>query len=197
MLGGNPLATVKRWRSERIRPVPLYIGRHVPYRRSAVEGWLNAKDREGRSLDGLIEAMAQTRIPRGSHGEIKIKQLPDGRWAARAQVRDIDGRIRSVRVTETTKGAVSCKIQRRLAERVDLSVNSVTPDTTVEALAKKWLQHRTDHGKVRTKGLLAPRHWRPMATSGFSCPQRAHGLLTNVDILESLVFGADQRRRLR
>ena len=100
--------------------------------------------------------MAQNRIPRGSHGEIKVKQLPDGRWAARAQVRDVDGRIRSVRVTEKTKGAASRKIQRRLTERVDLSVSGVTPDTTVETLAKRWLQHRTDHGKVKTKGLLAP-----------------------------------------
>ncbi|MGY2872892.1 putative DNA-binding transcriptional regulator AlpA [Marmoricola sp. URHA0025 HA25] len=46
MLGGVPLATLKRWRSERTGPVPLHIGRHVRYRRSAVEAWLIAKDRE-------------------------------------------------------------------------------------------------------------------------------------------------------
>jgi predicted DNA-binding transcriptional regulator AlpA len=46
MLGGVPLATLKRWRSERTGPVPLHIGRHVRYRRSAVEAWLIEKDRE-------------------------------------------------------------------------------------------------------------------------------------------------------
>lgn len=46
MLGGVPLGTLKRWRTERTGPVALHIGRHVRYRRSAVEGWLREKDRE-------------------------------------------------------------------------------------------------------------------------------------------------------
>lgn len=46
MLGGVPLTTLKRWRSERTGPAPLHIGRHVRYRRSAVEAWLAQKDRE-------------------------------------------------------------------------------------------------------------------------------------------------------
>jgi predicted DNA-binding transcriptional regulator AlpA len=46
MLGGVPLATLKRWRTERTGPVALHIGRHVRYRRSAVEDWLQARDRE-------------------------------------------------------------------------------------------------------------------------------------------------------
>jgi predicted DNA-binding transcriptional regulator AlpA len=46
MLGGVPLATLTRWRTERTGPVPIHIGRHVRYRRSAVEAWLEARDRE-------------------------------------------------------------------------------------------------------------------------------------------------------
>jgi predicted DNA-binding transcriptional regulator AlpA len=46
MLGGVPAATLKRWRTQRTGPVALHIGRHVRYRRSAVEAWLEAKDRE-------------------------------------------------------------------------------------------------------------------------------------------------------
>lgn len=46
MLGGVPLTTLKRWRTERTGPAPLHIGRHVRYRRSAVEAWLARKDRE-------------------------------------------------------------------------------------------------------------------------------------------------------
>lgn len=46
MLGGIPVATLKRWRTERTGPVALHIGRHVRYRRSAVEAWLQARDRD-------------------------------------------------------------------------------------------------------------------------------------------------------
>lgn len=46
ILGGIPLATLKRWRTERTGPVALRIGRHVRYRRSAVEAWLAARDRD-------------------------------------------------------------------------------------------------------------------------------------------------------
>lgn len=46
MLGGIPTATLKRWRSQRSGPVVMHVGRHVRYRRSAVELWLSEKDRE-------------------------------------------------------------------------------------------------------------------------------------------------------
>ena len=46
MLGGVPPATLKRWRTQRTGPVALHIGRHVRYRLSAVELWLQTKDRE-------------------------------------------------------------------------------------------------------------------------------------------------------
>lgn len=45
----------------------------------------------------------------------------------------------------------------RLYERVDPTIKGITPDTTYDTLAALWLQHRKDHGKVRTKGKLAPR----------------------------------------
>ena len=46
MLGGVPPGTLKRWRTQRTGPVALHMGRHVRYRRSAVEAWLQTKDRE-------------------------------------------------------------------------------------------------------------------------------------------------------
>lgn len=100
--------------------------------------------------------MPQIRIPRGSHGEITTKQQPDGRWTARVQVRDIDGRIRSVRVKATTKSGALRAMRDRLDERIDPTISGITPDTTYDTLAVLWLQHRQDHGKVRTKGKLAP-----------------------------------------
>jgi len=86
-------------------------------------------------MDGLLD-MPQIRIPRGGHGEITVKQQPDGRWAARVQVRDIDGRIRSVRTTETTKGAATRALQRRLGERVDPTITGITHDTPFDALGR-------------------------------------------------------------
>lgn len=100
--------------------------------------------------------MPQIRIPRGSHGEITTKQQPDGRWTARVQVRDVDGRIRPVRVKGATKGGALRAMRDRLYERVDPTIKGITPDTTYDTLAALWLQHRKDHGKVRTKGKLAP-----------------------------------------
>jgi hypothetical protein len=67
-------------------------------------GVASQRRRRSRRLDGVV-AMAQDRIPRGKHGGIVVKQQPDGRWLARTQIRDLDGRIRSIRVTERTNGS--------------------------------------------------------------------------------------------
>ena len=100
--------------------------------------------------------MAQHRIPRGAHGEVKVTQQDDGRWLARTQVRGLDGRVRSVRVTDKTKGGAGRRLERRLADRLDPTAAGVTSATTLETLAGVWLQHRRDHGKVRTAGSLSP-----------------------------------------
>jgi integrase len=100
--------------------------------------------------------MAQDRIPRGQHGEIVVRKTPDGAWRARAQVRDLDGRIRSVRTTAATKGGAKRKLDHLLNNRVGAATTGgVTAATTFETLAALWLEHRTDHGKTRSDGPLA------------------------------------------
>lgn len=99
--------------------------------------------------------MPQHRIPRGGHGLVVAKQQEDGRWLARSQVRDIDGRIRSVRAVDRTKGGAIRRLEGRLSERADPSVIGLTSNTTLETLAAAWLQHRRDHGQVRKRGPLA------------------------------------------
>ena len=98
--------------------------------------------------------MAQSRIPIGEHGEVTVNQLGDGRWQARAQVRDRDGKRRSVRATGRTRGAAERLLRSVLKERTDPTIRGVTATTTVEALAATWLQHRRDHGKARSAGSL-------------------------------------------
>lgn len=100
--------------------------------------------------------MSQIRIRRGEHGPVAVRQEPDGRWLARAQLRDVDGRIRSVRVRADTKGSATRRIERALADRTDATASGAAPHMTFETLAGLWLQHRRDHGKVRSKGTLAP-----------------------------------------
>jgi excisionase family DNA binding protein len=38
---GVPVATMRAWRNQRRGPVSYKVGRHVRYRRSEVEAWLN------------------------------------------------------------------------------------------------------------------------------------------------------------
>lgn len=71
-------------------------------------------------------------------------------------MRDVDGRIRSVRVRGNTKGSATRGIERALADRTDATASGAAPHMTFETLAGLWLQHRRDHGKVRSRGTLAP-----------------------------------------
>jgi integrase len=101
--------------------------------------------------------MAQNRIPRGEHGDIVVRQTEEGLWRARVQVRDLDGRIRSVRASGETKGAARRLLERRLDARVGTrATGGATSDMSFETLATVWLQHRKDHGKARSDGPLAP-----------------------------------------
>ncbi|WP_244931097.1 tyrosine-type recombinase/integrase [Nocardioides sp. W7] len=100
--------------------------------------------------------MPQNRIPRGEHSSIATARQPDGRWLARAQVRNADGRISSVRALADTKGAATRLLQRNLAARSDPGTQGIRRDTTLEALAEIWIAHRAEHGKSRSEGPLAP-----------------------------------------
>ena len=100
--------------------------------------------------------MAQNRIPRGEHGDVVVRKTPDGVWRARVQVRDLDGRIRSVRTTAATKGAARRQLDHLLNRRVAAATpGGVTSTTTFETLAALWIEHRTDHGKTHSDGPLA------------------------------------------
>lgn len=99
--------------------------------------------------------MAQNRIPRGNHGDITLRAQPNGRWLARVQVRDIDGRVRSVRASGASKGEAKRTLESKLAVRSDPSVRDISSAITFEELATRWLQYRKDHGKVRSNGPLA------------------------------------------
>ena len=100
--------------------------------------------------------MARQRIPIGGMGEVYVASLVDGRFRARVQVRDGDGRLRIVSAVGATKGAARRALDRRLSDRTQPSAESVRPSMSVEELGRFWLRHRTDHGQVRTGRLYPP-----------------------------------------
>lgn len=61
-----------------------------------------------------------------------------------------------MRVLDTTKGAASRRLEVRLVDRADRTATGIRRHDTFETLANLWLQHRSDHGKKRSKGALAP-----------------------------------------
>ena len=109
MLGGVPTARLKRWRTQRTGPLVLHIGRHVRYRRSAVETWLNEKDQEAADWMASYAEPNRTRRTWRDRRQATV----DRKLAGRVQVRDIDGRVRSVRVSDPTKGAATRRLERR------------------------------------------------------------------------------------
>ncbi len=100
--------------------------------------------------------MARRRLAIGEHGEIYVAAHPEGRWMARVQVRDADGRLRQVKAIGDSKSAAKRALTRRLQERGDPGVRGVHRDMTIDELATYWLAHRAAHGKSRGKGPLAP-----------------------------------------
>lgn len=85
-----------------------------------------------------------------------VQQSRDGRWQARARLRDRDGRVREVSATADSKGAARRALVRRLAARRDPGTSGVTADMTVDTLASFWLTHRQTHGRAGQAGRLRP-----------------------------------------
>ena len=83
-----------------------------------------------------------------------MQQSRDGRWQARARVRD--GRVREVSATADSKGAARRALVRRLGARRDPGTTGVTTEMTVETLASFWLTHRQTHGRAGQAGRLRP-----------------------------------------
>ncbi|TWP34292.1 tyrosine-type recombinase/integrase [Leekyejoonella antrihumi] len=104
-------------------------------------------------------------------------------------MRDVDGRIRSVRVVDTTKSGARRRLERRLAERGDPTAIGIRRQDTFETLANLWLQHRRDHGKARSSGALAPQTLAVYASEIRNVIIPAIG---NVQIGESTVPFLDQ-----
>ena len=61
--------------------------------------------------------MSRQRIPIGTHGEVTVMNLPDGRVEVRTRYRDVDGKARLVSARAGTRSAASAALRKRLAQR--------------------------------------------------------------------------------
>ncbi|MGW4364576.1 site-specific integrase [Nocardia takedensis] len=91
--------------------------------------------------------MPRARTKPGTWGKISRKLLtPKGvkpeKWEARTQYRDLDGRLRDVTATARTGPKAEEALKEKLAKRYKTgdADGELTPTTTIEVLAKIWLE---------------------------------------------------------
>jgi hypothetical protein len=78
----------------------------------------------------------------GEHGQISFKNLKDGKVRARVLLRDVDGVIRDLVATASTRGAADRKLQARLKARTVPSAMGITAKMRVSELCDYFLQQR-------------------------------------------------------
>ena len=61
--------------------------------------------------------MSRQRLPIGSHGQITVMNLPDGRVEVRTRYRDGDGKSRLVSARADSRSAAEAELRKRLAQR--------------------------------------------------------------------------------
>lgn len=79
------------------------------------------------------------RTPIGTHGAITTRRNGD-RTVAETRVRDLDGRLRQVRVSAPTAAAARARLKERILERPAIPSNGVLqPTSSFADLADLWL----------------------------------------------------------
>lgn len=94
--------------------------------------------------------MSRQRLPIGTHGEITVMNLPDGRVEVRTRYRDCDGKARLVSARAATKSAAVTELKKRLAERnlyqpID---TMLTLDSQFPELVTYWLADLDLEGRI-------------------------------------------------
>ena len=81
------------------------------------------------------------RLPIGTFGEIKTRQVAPGRFRAFTRFRDWDGETRQVTATAGSRGGAKAalKIQLQTRIRIGGSSDSLTADSSFTELAKAWI----------------------------------------------------------
>ncbi|MHA7284840.1 site-specific integrase [Arthrobacter sp. MDT3-44] len=95
--------------------------------------------------------MPRPPLPIGSWGKIKRTQLADGRWVAKARVRDLDGVTRLIERGGLTGAAAERALVSALTERTAPTADDLTPDTQLSVLWETYEAHLIEEGRaIRT-----------------------------------------------
>lgn len=77
----------------------------------------------------------------GTHGDIWIKEQPNGKFMAVANYRDVDGRTRPVKRYDKTKAAAKRRLKAALVERNHRGGDELTRESTFSDVAVLWLRY--------------------------------------------------------
>ncbi|WP_019204567.1 tyrosine recombinase XerC [Tsukamurella sp. 1534] len=94
--------------------------------------------------------MARPPLPIGTHGTITRTEVAPGRWQALAKVRDHDGRTRRVKRYGKTGAAAERALKEALRDRAKRTdhVDEISRDTTLEDLARLWIERRVAENEL-------------------------------------------------
>ena len=82
--------------------------------------------------------MPRPPTPVGAFGAISHTQLPDGTWSARTDVRDSDGKLRSVTRRGRSRAAADRALKTALAERTPPTRNTFSAASPIRDVAERW-----------------------------------------------------------
>lgn len=95
-------------------------------------------------------AVGRPSLPVGTWGDFTFAQPRKSAWRVRTRIRDLDGVVREVTATGTTRAAAERALRVKLADRSAPRESAIGPSTTVSKLAKTWIQHLRDEGRLES-----------------------------------------------
>jgi hypothetical protein len=94
--------------------------------------------------------VSRPRLPIGTHSEITVMNLTDGRVEVRTRYRDFDGKARLVSARVATRSAALAELKKRLAERslYQPVETTLTLDSLFGELVDYWLAGIDLEGRI-------------------------------------------------
>lgn len=105
--------------------------------------------------------MGRPKLEIGTYGNIVRTDLGDGRWMARARVRDFDGVTRQVKAHGASGAKAEAALKAKIKDRHKIAGGDLlTGESLVEELLDQWMQNEVRDGvgrggKKRTQGTVA------------------------------------------
>ncbi len=83
--------------------------------------------------------MARPKIAAGELGQVQVTQLANGKWRARARMRDDSGELVQLRAEGPTEGAAREELLSRAKTMTTHTKAIVTAASTIQEAAEAWL----------------------------------------------------------